>query len=697
MTIPRTDDATASTYPTRETTHAAARLAAEAADGYYGQGQAPMSDQDYDATIDRLRATLATHPDWANDDTTRVLDAVAGGIDVQAAAAAAGLSTVKHPTRMGSLSKITDTNPNRNAISDNEDLNGFLMKAGMSGYIVEVKLDGSAIRAVYEHGRLVLAATRGDGETGEDVTANVRRSPGIAGLPAVLDNNFTGEVRGEVFMTDTDFDTASDSRVLAGGKPFANPRNATAGCLRALDRTYEAPMSFGAYSITAADETIRVGDTHTERMAFAASLGFTTAASLTPGESYCDSPAQAKAQIVRIKFDRDSLGFPIDGAVIAYDTLRSRQAAGEGSRAPKWAVAWKYPPREAESVLRSVEVTVGKTGRLSLTAHIDPVNVDGSTVSKASGHNAPRFQAWGLGIGHRVMVVKRGDIIPYISLLDGPQPPDVTPWVAPETCPQCNEPWDKTTLLWRCDTPECSTAGRLAWWASRDCLDIEGLGTVVAEALAENGTAADVADLYFLSREQWATLPLGTTSTGGERRLGEANADKIIASLEASKVQPFNRVITGLGIRGTGRTVGRWLAREFPTMERLRAATVEDISAVEGLGPIKAALIVEGLADLAPVLDRLALAGLNMGSEPDTGSGTLPLAGKTYVVSGAVPGYTRTTVAERIEALGGKASSSVSKTTTALVSAETTTSKAKKAASLGIPVIDPEEFVALLA
>lgn len=683
--------------------HEAALAAGNAADAYYATEAQVMTDADYDALLDRVSATIAAHPDWATEATDRILNRVAAGVPVAESAASAGLVTVTHPSRMLSLDKTTDTNPDHNAISENEDLRAFLYRGGITGYNVEVKLDGNAIRAVYDNGHLVLAATRGDGETGEDITPNAIRGTGIAGLPVNLPHPFTGEVRGEVFMTETDFEAASNNRVAAGGKPFANPRNAVSGSLRAIDRTYDAPMSFGAYSI---DGTATINgtshdtadlDTHVARMAFAETLNITTAATLTPGNPYADSVSDANFQIVRIKSARDTLGFPIDGAVISYDTIASREAAGIGNRAPKWAMAWKYPPREAESVLRSVEVAVGKTGRMSLTAHIHPVYLDGSTVSKASGHNAPRFQAWGLGIGHRVMVVKRGDIIPYISLLDGPQPEDVTPWVAPDTCPQCAQPWNKDSLLWRCETPECSTAGRLDWWASRDCLDIEGLGTVVAEALAEHGTATDVADLYFLSREQWATLPLGTTSTGGERRLGEANADKIIASLEASKAQPLNRVITGLGIRGTGRTVGRWLAKAFPTMARLRAASVEDLAAIEGLGPIKAQLIADGLVRLGPVIDRLALAGVNMGSEPDLAqAASLPFTGHTYVISGSVPGFTRTQAQERIEALGGRASSSVSKTTTALVTSETGTSKAKKAADLGVRVIDPEEFAALL-
>jgi DNA ligase (NAD+) len=680
-----TNTTTVAPYATRAEFDEAVTTAAQAAKAYYDTDAVVMVDADYDLLVDRIAATRDAHPDW---DDAGVSSQVAGGQSTG--------GTIFHRTPMLSLAKVTDINPAHNGISENADLDAFFMRSGITGFNVEVKLDGNAISVFYENGRLVRAVTRGDGLSGEDVTVNVLR--GVAGLPLVLSEPWTGEVRGEIFMTDDDFEAASANRVKAGGKPFANPRNATSGSLRAIDRTYEAPMSFGAYSLT---DDMGV-TTHTALMQRAEALGFTTAASLTPGDAYCDSVADAKFQIVRIKVARDTLGFPIDGAVISYDRFTERARVGEGNRTPKWAIAWKYPPREAQSILRSIEIGVGKTGRMSLTAHIDPVYVDGSTVAKASGHNAPLFMSWGMGVGHRVMVVKRGDIIPYISLLDGPQDENVTPWVAPDECPQCGEEWDKSSLLWRCHTPSCSIAGRIAYFASRDCLDIEGLGDTVAEALANlthadgSPVVKDVADLYDLTAEQWANLPMGTTSTGGVRRLGEANAAKIMESMEKAKSQPFNRLVTALGIRMTGRSVGRWLAREFPTMDLLRAATVEQVASIEKMGTIKATHVVEGLAKMSDVLDRLAAHGLNMGEEPTDDGAPKPFAGQTYVVSGSVPGYTRTTVQERIEALGGKASSSVSKTTTALVTSEEGTSKAKKAATLGIPVIDPDEFVKML-
>jgi DNA ligase (NAD+) len=452
------------------------------------------------------------------------------------------------------------------------------------------------------------------------------------------------------------------------------------------------PLSFAAYDIEDAGEP-----SHQARMALAASLGFRPALRLAAGmgEAACGQ-AEVTSLIDRLQAARPALGFPIDGAVIKADDDAARAEIGEGSRAPKWAVAWKYAPDTAVTTVRGIEVTVGRTGRLGFRFVIDPTPVAGSVVTYVTAHNAPWITAADIRVGDKVFVYKAGDVIPRVTtLVAGSRPADSVPWTPPETCPKCGEALDKTSLLWRCHTPSCSITGALTYWASRDCLDIDSLGEAVCEALAEHLGLKSVADLYDLTTDQLAALPMGPTTTGGTRLLGRATAEKITANLEASKAQPLNRVITGLGIRLTGRSVGRWLASSFRTMDALRAATVPEVAAIQGLGDVKGQAITDGLLALGPVIDRLAAHGLTM-AVPETGSAK-PLEGRTYVVSGTVPGYTRTTVAEAIEALGGKASSSVSATTTALVTSETATSKAVKAARLGIPVIDPAEFAATLA
>jgi len=645
---------------------AAVDQARAAARSYYDTGDVLMTDADYDALLDRIAEAKAAHPEW--DDH---------GLTTRVAAGASGGGDVRHPVPMMSLGKVTGE----------EEVRAFVASLGGDPCLVEVKLDGLAIRVEYRSGRLALAALRGDGSTGENVTAQVLR--GVAGLPARLATSWTGEVRGEVYMTVQDFEAAGANRVAAGGKAFINSRGAVAGSIRSADRAYETPMTFAAYDISGEFAS------HRERMGRAAELGFATAGRLATGEIQVAADAEAAlAAIAGIGELRRGLEFPIDGAVLTADLEATRRRLGSGSRTPYWAAAFKYPADTGSTVLRDIEVRVGRTGRISLRAVLDPVFVDGTTITYATLHNPKFVEDQGLAIGQTVAVWRAGDVIPRVTAPIGEQPHGLTPWTPPETCPQCGEPWDKSSLLWRCHTASCSATNALEYWCSREAMDVEGAGEALCVALVNAGLANDVADLYQLTEEQLADLPVGNTKAGGVVLLGKLNAAKVVASLEHSKTQPFNRVITGLGIRMTGRSVGRWLAARFKTMEALRAATVEEIAEIDKMGLIKAQHVVDGLTAMSEVIDRLAAAGVTM-AVPET-EGDQPMAGKTYVVSGSVPGYTRTTVSERIEQLGGRATGSVSAGTTALVTAETTTAKAKKAAQLGIPVIDPVEFAALL-
>jgi DNA ligase (NAD+) len=646
---------------------AAVGQAQAAAQSYYDTGEVLMTDADYDALLDRIAAAKKAHPDW--DDR---------GVTTRVAAGASAGGDVRHPVPMMSLSKVTGE----------DEVRAFVDGLGGDPCLVEVKLDGLAIRVEYQAGRLALAALRGDGSTGENVTAQVLR--GVTGLPARLGTAWTGEVRGEIYMTVDDFETAGANRVAAGAKAFINSRGAVAGSIRSADRTYETPMTFAAYDLS--------GDfaSHRARMAYAAELGFPVAGRLATGEVAVAADADAAlAAIAGIGEVRRALHFPIDGAVLTADLESTRRRLGSGSRTPYWAAAFKYPADTGSTVLRDIEVRVGRTGRIALRAVLDPVFVDGTTITYATLHNPKFVEDQGLAIGQTVAVWRAGDVIPRVTAPIGEQPHGLTPWTPPETCPQCGEPWDKSSLLWRCHTASCSATNALEYWCSREAMDVEGAGEALCVALVNAGLANNVADLYTLTEEQLAELPVGTTKAGGVVQLGKLNAAKVISSLERSKSQPFNRVITGLGIRMTGRSVGRWLAARFKTMDALRAATVEEIAEIDKMGLIKAQHVVDGLTAMAGVIDRLAAAGVTM-SVPDT-DGEKPLDGKTYVVSGSVPGYTRTTVSERIEKLGGRASGSVSTSTTALITAETTTAKAKKAAQLGIPIIDPAEFAGMLA
>lgn len=647
----------------------AVMLAREAANAYYHSDALLMTDADYDTLINRIDIAVQSNPGW--DDQ---------GVLTKVAAGTSSIGDVSHPEPMLSLAKVTDK----------DSLEAFLSRLKGGETYTEPKLDGLAVRAEYHDGQLRLVATRGDGFIGEDVTFRALR---VKGLPQQLLQAVSLEVRGEIFMTNSDFEVASRNRVQAGKPAFVNPRNATAGTLRNEELSYEAPLSFAAYD--ASGQFLDEVETHSRRMEIVSSLGVQIAGNLIREVDPHSVPWDAIAVIGEI---RDTLEFPIDGAVVKCESLSQRERLGAASRQPRWAIAWKYPPAEAESVLRDIEVTIGRTGRMALTAVIDPVYVSGATVSRATLHNVDFVTTQGLGIGSRVVVIRAGDVIPRVTAA-AKNDPEVEIWVAPECCLQCSEPWDKSSVLWRCHSAQCSAAAALAYWASRDCLDIERLGEAVCDALVANGLAQDVADLYSLTLEDLSNLPIGSTPLGGVRVLGVANAEEIIAGLERSKSQSFNRVITGLGIRMTGRSVGRWLAQHFKSMTALRAATVADIAAIEGMGEAKAQSVVDGLHRLASTIDRLEAAGIAMEIVANQEDGR-PLDGLTVVVTGAMSGplagLSRNEMNEVIDRSGGKASGSVSQKTSLLVCGEEGSTKYLKAQALGVRIVSPEQFAEMI-
>lgn len=685
-----TNTAAVAPFDTRAEFNDAVNQAADAAKAYHAKTSTIMADGDWDALADRITATLTLHPDW--DDK---------GVTTQVAAGQ-GIGDVPHPTPMLSLDKVQDSQVDPTALDEIEEFNRFLSRVGNGGLSTEVKVDGSAFRGRYENGVFVQGVTRGDGQAGEDVTANILRAP-VRGLPARLDSNWTGEIRGEIYMTYADFEAASDSRVAAGGAPFANPRNAASGVLRAITRNYDATLSFAAYALNETRDSASAEATHQARMDRARSLGFTTAASLTPGNPFTDpfgdAAAQVKAQIIAIKVARDTLGFPIDGAVVAYNSDYDRASAGEGSRTPKWGMAWKFPPREGTSVARRVDLAIGRTGRLSLTLRYDQIPLDGSRLSKASGHNPSWLAASRIGAGMNLLIVKRGDIIPYASLLDGPQPADAVPFTLPDTCPQCDEAWDKSSLLWRCHTPSCSLVGRIEWAASKTCWDIDGLSTARVEAMVEQEVVKDIADLFDLTVEQVANVKMGESTTGADVLIGTTVATTIINGIEQAKAQPLWRTIAALGLRFTASTFGNRFAEHFKTLEAFRDATLDDLMQVEAVKEGRGSVIHAQLQTARPIIDRLIAAGVTTKVEEVVApeGKELPWVGKKVVVSGSVPGMGREEAKEAARKLGAAVSGSVSKNTTLLVAGPGAGSKMTKAEALGVDVMDSEDFAALYA
>jgi DNA ligase (NAD+) len=567
-------------------------------------------------------------------------------------------------------------------------------------YTVEPKIDGLAISARYVDGRLTQVVTRGDGRAGEDVTGQARRA---AGLPAKLARPVTVEIRGEVFMTDADFTVANELRTGHGEPAFAHPRSAAAGTLRAVDRAYTAPLSFLAYAVHGLDGVADEPLAHSAAMAYIADLGVATTAGSGAGMPLCATIDDVVTAITDLNAARGGLGFGVDGAVVKADRSADRDDAGSSSRAPRWGIAYKFPADTRTTTLLRIEVQVGRTGVITPVAVLEPVQISGVTVTSATLHNFDDLVRRNVRAGDTVFVRRAGDVIPEVTgaKLDE-RPADSVPFEPPAACPRCGGEIDRSQKRWRCTRGRaCGAHESLSYYTARTSMDIEGLGDKIIDLLVRAGLVTDPADLYDLDV---ATLvPLD--------RMGEVSAGKLVANIQASKARPLSRVLTGLGLRMTGRSMSRRLARHFGTMSALLAASVDDLQQVEGVGPERALTIAAELVELRPVIDKLIARDVTM-TEPDaapapTGTASaadpaLPLhkpdgSPMTVVVTGAVPGLTRDEGNEAVERLGGKSSGSVSKRTDLVVVGEGAGSKATKAEDLGIRVMPAEEFADLLA
>ncbi|WP_326789868.1 NAD-dependent DNA ligase LigA [Streptomyces sp. NBC_00151] len=667
--------------------------ALKASAAYYEGGTSVLDDDAYDRLVRGIAAWEAEHPDQVLPDSPT--GKVAGG---------AVEGDVPHTVPMLSLD---------NVFSPEEFTAWTASLARRTGheverYSVEPKLDGLAIAARYHQGRLTRLITRGDGTAGEDVSHAIGT---IEGLPGELAESLTLEVRGEVLMTTAQFEHANEVRTAHGGQPFANPRNAAAGTLRAKERAYTVPMTFFGYGLlpvsgTGAEEAARLGElAHSELMARAAELGVnTTASTAVPGITAATAE-QVLARVQEIGALRAELPFGIDGIVVKADLAADQRAAGSGSRAPRWAIAYKLPAVEKITRLLAVEWNVGRTGIIAPRGVLEPVEIDGSTITYATLHNPADITRRDLRLGDHVMVHRAGDVIPRIEapvahLRTGEE----QPIVFPETCPNCGSAIDTSEQRWRCEQGRnCHLVAALSYAAGRDQLDIEGLGHTRVVQLVESGLVADLAGLFSLTREQLLGL----------ERMGETSTDNLLAAIEAAKGRPLSRVLCALGVRGTGRSMSRRIARYFATMDEVRAADAETMQRVEGIGTEKAPSIVAELVELAPLIDRLVAAGVNMtepGATPpaedgpdaeEGGSVGGPLAGMTVVVTGAMTGaleqLSRNQMNELIERAGGRSSSSVSKKTTLVVAGEGAGSKRAKAETLGVRLAAPEEFAELVA
>jgi DNA ligase (NAD+) len=672
---------------------------------YYVLDKPTISDAEYDADLRELGEIEERFPELRTPDSPT--QKVGGGLSTL-------FTPVEHLERLLSLDNVFSAG----------EFDAWAERAAKLGgtgpYLCELKIDGLAIDMVYERGRLTRAATRGDGRTGEDVTLNVRTIDSIpsrltgAGVPDVL------EVRGEVFLPEAAFARLNESLQEAGKPAFANPRNAAAGSLRQKDPRVTATRALDAI-VHGIGRVVGSGDGQISGTAAGPSeAGHLEGAPDTQSGWYerlreWGLPVSDRYKVVsgladvRAYIDyyadpahRHETPYEIDGVVVKIDPLEVQRAMGATSRAPRWAIAYKYPPEEVTTRLLDIRVNVGRTGRVTPYAVMEPVKVSGSTVEQATLHNEDEVKRKGVLIGDMVILRKAGEVIPEVV---GPvaelRTGDEREFHFPRQCPECGTPLtrDEGEVDWRCPNSRSCPAQlreRLFYLASRGALDIEVLGYEAVTALLDCGLAGDEGDLFGLTEEKLLTCPFFVNKAGGLK----VNAQALIANLDEAKTRPLWRVLVALSIRHVGPTAARALAEAFGSVNAIAAASPDALAVVDGVGPTIAASVVEWFTVdwHVAIVDKWRAAGVRLatpGFDPSAASARL-LAGVTVVITGTLGGFTRDEAAEAVRAGGGKVSSSVSKKTSFVVAGENAGSKYDKAMELGIPVLDEDGFRALL-
>lgn len=663
---------------------------------YYAQDAPEISDAAFDSLMRELRELEAAHPELITPQSPT--QRVGGYVGEQ-------FAPVTHERRMYSLDNAMDFGELDAWMDRVEDAFGRMVPL-----CCELKIDGSSIALTYENGLLVRAATRGDGTTGEDVTANIRTVRDIplrlrpAALESVAQNTETIELRGEVYMPKASFEMLNAAAEMEGKTPFANPRNAAAGSLRQKDPHVTARRDLSTFLYAIADDDALEVQGQWELLQWLREAGF----HVNPDVKLCTTKAQVREFCERALERRGALAYEIDGVVVKVNSFAEQRLMGFTARAPRWAIAYKFPPEEKTTLLRDITVQVGRTGKLTPVAELDPVSVAGSTVSRATLHNEDEVARKDVRVGDTVIVRKAGDVIPEIL---GPvlslRPADAQPWQMPQTCPSCGSLVirEDNEADYRCISIDCPAQAleRLLHWASRGALDIDGMGEEIVARLVASGRLSDVADYYTLSELELAALDMGRLNKKGEPiTLGKTIAAKLIAAIEESKSRSFARVIYGLGIRHVGKTVAELVAAVFPTMDALSAATEEQLARINGIGEkiAHAIFMFMRTPDNVDVIERLARYGVTMADEISLTDeeGEKPLEGLTFVLTGSLvqSGMTRDEAGSALKALGAKVTGSVSKKTSYVVAGEEAGSKLDKALSLGVPVLNEQQLLVLL-
>ena len=661
---------------------------------YYAQDNPSISDAAFDSLMRQLRELEARHPEYY--DPSSPTQRVGGYVGEQ-------FAPIKHAARMYSLDDAMDL----------EELDAWMQRTfeavgGVVPLCCELKIDGSGIALTYNQGRLDHAATRGDGTTGEDVTANIRT---IMDVPlrlrddaedAIADPAQPIELRGEVYMPKASFEKLNAQAEENGKAVFANPRNAAAGSLRQKDAGVTARRGLSSFIYAAASNASLQLEGQYQLLEWLRRAGF----HVNPDVRLCSSAEEVRACFEEALEKRDSLPYEIDGVVVKVNDFAIQDRMGFTARAPRWAIAYKFPPEERTTLLRDITVQVGRTGVLTPVAELDPVRVAGSTVARATLHNEDEVRRKDVRVGDTVIVRKAGDVIPEIlGHVPALRPEGAVEWAMPETCPSCGSPVVREAgeAALRCVSIDCPAQAkeRLIHWASRGAMDIEGMGEELVSRLVESGRLTDVADYYSLDEDELALTELNRHMKDGQRvRLGHVVAKKVLAEIQASKDRGFARVIFGLGIRHVGKTTGEALAAAFPSMELLRQASEDDLAAVDGIGAIVARSIHTFLRvpDNAAVIERLERHGVSMESQVPADLGEQTLEGLTFVLTGTLEqsGMSRDEAGARLKAMGAKVSGSVSKKTSFVIAGVKAGSKRAKAESLGVPVLEEEDFLRIL-
>ncbi len=642
---------------------------------YYILDRPEIPDAEYDRLFNELKELEAAHPELVTPDspTQRV-----GG------AVAEGFASVQHRVPMLSL----DNAYTADEIREFEARLRRALPGETFTYVCEPKVDGLGVALLYEKGRLVRGATRGDGRMGEDITQNLKT---VRTIPLRLRGRLADleilEVRGEIYMAHEAFERLNRTLEAEGEEPFANPRNAAAGSVRQKDSSLTArrPLDISAYAVS--DAVPDPFATHWEAMQLLHEAGF----KLNPRSRRCPDIEAVIAVCAELERDRGRLGYDADGVVVKVDSLDQERRLGSTTHHPRWAVAYKFPAQQASTLIRKIEVSVGRTGALTPTALLDPVEIAGATISRATLHNADEIERLDVREGDAVVVERAGDVIPHIlRVVQEKRPAGSVPFVFPTTCPVCGSAAFRPEgeVVSRCTNSACPARLKegLLHYGSRRAMDIEHLGEAVVEQLVDRGLVGNFADLYGLTVEKLAAL----------ERLAEKSATNLFAAIQGSKARGLTRLLFALGIRYVGENVARILAMEFGTMDKLAHATEEQFGAVHGIGPRIAQSVALFFAqpENRRLIAALQRAGVKMAE--DASAGPKPLLGKSFVLTGGLSRLTRDEARTAIQHLGGRVTSSVSKKTDYVIVGEDPGSKAEEARRLGITTLDEAAFLGLL-